>query len=86
MQRLHLAGHARTRAGAAREDDVGDPDVIRQIRERSGLAILIGQSEIGDGTDDAEFRRLAGVAIVLKNGDDHRQSEQAGQKTKADPE
>jgi hypothetical protein len=59
LQRFHLRGHARARPGAAREDDVGDPDVIRQIGERRDFSVLIREREIGDL---AEHRQSAWVS------------------------
>jgi hypothetical protein len=57
----------RARPGAARKDDVGDPDVVRQIGEGFKPAILIRQCEIRNRADDRQIA-LPGIFYFRKTG------------------
>ena len=66
LQGFHLPRHARTRTGAARENDIGHPHASAQIRQRHRLAVLVGEGEIGDLAEHGQ--RAARHAARLQFG------------------
>ena len=54
LQFAHLPGHYRAGARAAGEDDVGNPDLAAQVRQRDDAARLVGQRKVGDGSIDEQ--------------------------------
>jgi hypothetical protein len=84
LQRFHLAGHAWAWAGAARENDIGDPDVIGQTSERFKLAILIRQCEVRNLADDRQIA-LPGTFHFCQTGNINK-PEQPEAQTHAEPD
>ena len=74
LQLAHALGHRGAGAGAAAEDDVGDPDLTAQVGEADGAVKLVGEGEVGDLSDDGEFRRggaLTFAHVSHSDGEHH---------------
>ena len=79
-----MFAHDGTRPGAARENDVGDPDAVAQVGERGDLAVLIREREAGDRADYGQ-RRRAMRAIQFHQRKRIRQAQHDEEQDDADP-
>jgi len=79
---MHFGGHGRTRPGAAGENDVGDPNMIGQIREGGDFVVLIGEREIGNMA--GEGQRLVMAAIEVNKQQHEREAYEAEKKNETD--
>jgi hypothetical protein len=50
----HALGHDGAGAGAAGEDEVGDPDVALEVFGGEGVAAVVGEGELGDLGEDRQ--------------------------------